>query len=286
MQAHSKLSGLPFDDVMVFPQGLFSSEAMKALDSCGYLAAVNTNLCASNTPQALALRDLLGVAVTAFADLPLFGRRYPRDPAEFAFDLFLGKPALVVEHHGYFRDGHQALNTFVNRLNDLDERLEWTNLATICSRACLKRVGPHGDVHVRFYTNRFQIMNAGTQTEAYLLSRQRTSRGPLPPVTVNGRPCARAQEGDSLKISLSLNAGQSADIKVFSGDSDAAVSWNPTGIHNAKVFVRRILCELRDNHVEISRLLGRLLSSTRRLRARAKVGIKAAPHTRSIEGRR
>ncbi len=254
MQAHSKLSRLPFDDVMVFPQGLFSFQAMKALDACGYLAAVNTNLCPSNMPQPLALRDLLDVAVTAFADLPLFGRRYPRDPAEFAFDLFLGKPALVVEHHGYFRDGHEALGIFVKRLNDLDERLEWTNLATICSRACLKRVTPHGDVHVRFYTNRFQFMNVGTQTQTYLLFRQRTSGGPLPAVTVNGGPCAREQEGDSLKISLSLNAGQSADIRVFSGNPDAAAfSWKPTRVHNAKVFVRRILCELRDNHVETIR---------------------------------
>ena len=49
---------------MVFPQGLFSREAVKALEASGYLAAVNTDLCPANQPQALALRDVLDVAVT------------------------------------------------------------------------------------------------------------------------------------------------------------------------------------------------------------------------------
>jgi hypothetical protein len=285
MNVHTRLSGIPFDDVMVFPQGLFSCEAVKALEARGYLSAINTDLCPSNLPQALTLRDLMEVAVTAFADFPLFGRHYPRDPAEFAFDLFLGKPALVVEHHGYFRDGHEALGIFVKRLNALDERLEWTNLATICSRACLKRVTPHGDVHLRFYTNRFQFMNVGTQTQTYLLFRQRTSDGPLPAVTVNGRPCAREQKESSLIIRLSLGPGQKADIRILSDDLPEALAfpWKPTRVHNAKVFVRRTLCELRDNHVETNRLLGGLLSSARRLRARAKDGIKAAPQTTCIE---
>jgi hypothetical protein len=279
MQVHHRLSGIPFDDVMVFPQGLFSSEAVKALEACRYLAAVNTDLCPTNMAEGLALRDLLDVAVTTFSDFPLFGRRYPEDPAEFAFDLFLGKPALVVQHHGYFRDGYEALGTFVKRLNDLDERLEWTSLATICSRACLKRVTLQGDVHVRFYTNRFQFLNAGNRAQTYLLFRQRTSDGPLPAVTVNGCAWAREQKEGSLIIRLSLEPGQKADVRILPDDPTAApaVPWRPTRVHNAMVLVRRVLCELRDNHVEANRLLGRLLASARRLRARAKGGIKAAP---------
>jgi hypothetical protein len=281
MQVHSQLSGAPFDEVMVFPQGLFSSEAVQALDACRYLAAVNTELCPTNMAEGLALRDMLDVAVTTFSDFPLFGRRYPEDPAEFAFDLFLGKPALVVQHHGYFRDGYVALGTFVKRLNDLDERLEWTSLATICSRACLKRTMADGDVHVRFYTSRFQFLNAGNQVQNYLLFRQRTSDGPLPAVTVNGRAWAREQKQGSLIIRLSLEPGQKADIRILPDAPTAAPAfpWRPTRVHNAKVLVRRVLCELRDNHVEANRLVGGLLCSARRLRARAKGGIKATPQT-------
>ena len=276
MQAHSRLSGLPFDDVMVFPQGLFSPEAVRALDACGYLAAVNTQLCPQHMPQAMTLRDLLDVAVTAFSDLPLFGRHYPRDSAEFAFDLFLGKPALVVEHHGYFRNGYEVVGHFVNRLNELDSRLVWSNLATICSRACLSRVTPNGDVHVRFYTNRFHLTNSGTRTQTYVLFRRRTSEGTLPSVTVNGHRWVREQKANSLTISLSLDAGQMAAIRVFPDvpADDAASAWKPTDIHNAKIFVRRILSEVRDNYVDTNSTLSGMVSTAChfRLWSRQRVG--------------
>jgi hypothetical protein len=42
MMEHERIYGLPWDNVMVFPQGKFSPEAMNALKSTGYLAAINS----------------------------------------------------------------------------------------------------------------------------------------------------------------------------------------------------------------------------------------------------
>jgi hypothetical protein len=255
MRAHSRLSGLPFDDIMVFPQGVFSVEAMKALSATGYLAAINTHLQPSTMPEGLALRDMLDVAVTRFADCPLFGRHYPRDLEEIAFDLFMGKPAFVVEHHGYFRDGYRALQTFVSRLNALDERLQWTSPATICSQACLTRTADDGDVHVRFYTNRFSLKNDGIGPLRYILFRRQSPDGPLPSVTINGRDGDSQRNDGNLEISLTLDAGQTAEIKVVSGALDrASFSYRPTTIQKAKVRVRRLLSEFRDNYMHIVRV--------------------------------
>ena len=187
MRTHSRSSGVPFDEVMVFPQGSFSTEALKALSRAGYLAAINTHLQPSTVPEGLELRDLLSVAVTRFADFPLFGRHYPDGLDDFAFDLFLGKPALAVEHHGYFRNGYTALQAFVARLSDLDERLEWTNPASICAHACRTKTADDGEVYVQFYTNRFHLENDGKQARRYVLLRRHTGEGPSPSVTVNGR---------------------------------------------------------------------------------------------------
>lgn len=272
MKSHLRLSGVPFDEVMVFPQGLFSGQALKALEASGYLAAINTDVCPSNLPRAVALRDLLDVATTPGADFPLFARQYPRDQAEFAFYLFLGKPAFVVEHHGYFRNGYEALRNFVERLNSLDARLEWTNPATICSRAALKRATADGDIQVRFYTSRFHFVNSGTQPQAFVFVRRRIAGSPLPAVTVNGHPCLREQQDGSLLIRLSLGPGEKAEIRILSDDLLAAraIGWRPPAVHNMKVFVRRMLCEVRDNHLETNRLLEKLLLRARRLRSRLK----------------
>jgi hypothetical protein len=271
MRAHCQLSGIPFDDVMVFPQGLFSAEALTALESSGYLAAVNTDLCPSTMPETLILRDLLDVAVTRFANFPLFGRRYPKDPAEFAFDLFMGKPALAVEHHGYFRNGYGAIDTFVSRLNALDERLEWASLANICSRACLTKTAENGDVHVRFYANRFRLKNTGTQTRQYVLLRQRHLDGRLPSATVDGCEWSCEQHGDSLKLRLSLDPGKTAEIRILLDHSAyATFERKQTLVHDARVLVRRVLSEFRDNHVDTNRVLDGIVSIARSFRSRRK----------------
>lgn len=270
MRLHSQLSGVPFDDVMVFPQGLFSSQALKALDTCGYLAAVSTDPAPSDIPQVLRLRHLLDVANTSFDGFPLFGRHYPRDVAEFAFDLFLGKPALVVEHHGYFKEGYEPLESFVRQMNALVERLEWSNLATVCSRACLKRVTRQGDVAVRLYVNRFVLTNKGHKAQTYRLSRQRPVNAPLPVVMVNGIQCESEVQNDSLTFTLSLEPAQTADIRIVSGDPQKVDSpaWRPTAAYQAGVFTRRVLSEFRDNYVSKNRPLAAILAIVYKLRER------------------
>ena len=278
MRTHSRSSGVPFDEVMVFPQGSFSVEALQALSSAGYLAAINTHLQPSTVPEGLELRDLLSVAVTRFADFPLFGRHYPDGLDDLAFDLFLGKPALVVEHHGYFRNGYGALQAFVARLSTLDERLEWTNPATICARACLTRTAGDGDVYVQFYTSRFHLKNDGGQARRYVLLRRQTGEGPPPSVTIDGRVWNYELRDGNLEIRLLLEAEQTAEIKIISGAPDAAspLCWQ-TPVYKSKVRVRRMLSEFRDNYVDTNRVLNGIVSIVRDYHARRKAGGRIAP---------
>ena len=234
---------------------------MSALNESGYLAAVNTQMSPSTMPEALSLRDLLDVAVTRFGDFPLFGRRYPNNLGEFAFDLFMGKPALVVEHHGYFRDGYRALEEFVAGLNALDERIKWTNLGNICSRACLYRTHSNGDVQARFYTNRFELENDTERKQNYELFYSLSSGEPLPSVTVDGRAWGSEREENNLKLRLSLNPGRKANIQILAvGEDTTDLVRGKTIAYEATVRARRLLCEFRDNYVDTNPVLRRILT--------------------------
>ena len=249
MNWHRRLAGVDFDDVMVFPQGIFSTAAMTALKSCGYLAAVNSTAFPIGTGHDLALRDLLQVAVTKFSGFPLFTRCYPRHLPEVAFALFLGKPALLVEHHSFFRKGYDALAETIESLHRMEPRLQWTNLATICSRACLKRVAESGEVHVQFFTDRFQLRNEASQPQQYVLFRQRLL-GPMTEVTLNGRLVDVRRNGNGVSVQLKLAAGEVAEIRIVDVDRQPEVgtaSPKPRLRYQAGVFVRRRLSELRDN---------------------------------------
>ena len=259
MGLHHQLSGLPFDDVMVFPQGVFSIAAMKALKSSGYLAAVNSTAHDIDCSDMITLRDLVDVAVTRFSNFPLFIRRYPSNIVEVAFDLFLGKPALLVEHHTYFRDGYRLLAECIDKINSLDKRLEWTSLAKICSHACLRRVSGNSDLHVKFFTDQFWIENDSEQPKQYVLLREHSPEDPVMGVTINGRQANYTQEEHSVKILLPLVPGQGAEVRIQSGGLDLVSAHRGQNvIYHARVFARRHLSEFRDNYVDTNCVLRRI----------------------------
>ncbi len=269
MQQQSRSTGVLFDDVMVFPQGLFSSEAIQALKTCGYLAAVNTSVCPSASAAAsLRLRDLLDVAVMRFANFPLFGRRYPRDVSESAFDLFLGKPALLVEHHGYFRGGYDALASFVERLNAAEPRLEWTSLGNVCSRAALVRSTSESARAVRFFTSRFSFTNTGGRTLAYVLARPHPWADSVPSVRVNDRDWPSEVIGHEVTLRLTLEPGQTAVVELGSlNGRSSPLPEVANSRHAARVRMRRYLSEFRDNHLDTSPLLHAMVAAARTLRS-------------------
>jgi len=264
MHKHRELAGVPFDEVMVFPQGLFSAEAVAALHASGYVAAVNTELAPSTMPEALELRELLDVAVSRFDGFPIFGRHYPKDLAEFAFDLFLGKPAIMVEHHGYFRDGYCALESFVAGLNTLDTHLEWGGLESICSRACLRKILRNGLTGVRFYSNRFRLQNGGARSQTYELVRSWPAHKELPVLTRDGREqhCERDENG--LKMQVALTPGQATEIRLLAPAADSFErSARNHLLYNLSVGVRRVLCEFRDNYVDTNPVARRFLAGVK-----------------------
>ncbi len=282
MEAHKQRSGVPFSDVMVFPQGRFSAEAIRALDAAGYLAAVNTHLHPAFENQALTLREMMDVAVTTYANLPLFGRRYPKDHAEFAFDLFLGKPAFIVEHHGCFRHGYEPLGSFVQQVNALDGDLAWKSLASICSQACLKRTTQDGDSEVRIFTNRFRLTNDRNTPHIFHVIRSWKWGGFDPTVEVKGAPFIHEFSGGRLRITITLDALQSADIQIRVPMTQLE-TFRPTTKHNFRVLVRRVLSEFRDNYVDTSRVLSGLLSLARKLHSRNTASPSAPGPSNALE---
>jgi len=286
MRCHGERWDVAFDDVMVFPQGLFSQQGLEAVESSGYLAAVNTDLGPAHAEQGLALRNLLEPAITTAHGFPLFSRHYPRNVEQFAFDLFVGKPALIVEHHTFFRQGYENIVNFVSSLNALDERLEWTNLAAICSRTCLQRTAAHGEIEVRFFTSRFHLENADRSSHRFVLSRKQATDRSTNAVTIGGRShFACQQEGDTLTIHMTLDGRQKIDVTTLgaNADSRSGVYWKPTLLYKAKVLGRRMMCDARDNYIETNRPLRRLFSALRRVmkprkgETRMPVGLSTAP---------
>lgn len=129
MEQHKRLTGLSYDPVFVFPQGHFSSVAMKALKDQGYFAAFNSNLQASDGEKPPAI-EYQRPATTIYHDFPLFLRRNPKDKSSFIQDMAAGRPILIYKHHNDFRNGYKTITDLVDGVNSLGN-IKWQSLLEI-----------------------------------------------------------------------------------------------------------------------------------------------------------
>jgi len=248
MELQRKRTDAAFEQVMVFPQGLFSKAAIPALRANNYLAAVNTTCFPTDSdPDDLTVGDFLRPAITRYNGFPIFQRRYPRRLFDFAFDLFLGKPALVVEHHEYFRDGCGALEDFVAELYKLEPALSWPSLTTQLTRSCLKRSLSDGSVEVQFFTRRFQLANDACGPRRFLLSKHEPDSAAIQSVLVDGTRTPFSLEKGFLKLEVQADPGQVRNIEVVDPDQPHQQARGFGVVHNTGVLLRRGLSEFRDN---------------------------------------
>lgn len=138
MIEHEKMTGIPFDRVMVFPQGVFSLEAMEVLDKNNYLAAVNSVSVPVNGSEYLDASDYLQCNIMKYGNFPLFMRKLPESLIDFAFDLFWGKPVFMVIHNDYLRNGYEKLIDCIVKFNSLSENIKWESVGNIIDKFTTK----------------------------------------------------------------------------------------------------------------------------------------------------
>lgn len=134
MNQFAKKTGLTYDPVFVFPQGKFSSHAMKILKNCGFFAAFNSGIKAidmklENIPQ----EEFVKPVTRMYHDFPLYTRRYPKSRSEFMADIQAGRPIIIVGHHEMFMYGYDEFTELIDWLNSVTS-IEWTSLLNIAQQ--------------------------------------------------------------------------------------------------------------------------------------------------------
>lgn len=248
MEKHQNRVGVPFEDVMVFPQGQFSKAAIPALRSANYLAAVNSTCFPTDyEPGDLRIADFLWPAVTCFDGFPVFQRRYPRSTFEFALDLFLGKPALLVEHHEYFRDDCRAIEKFVAALQRIEPNLSWPGLSDQLMRSNMRRRSDDGSTEIRFFTRRFRFTPKEAENGRYRLIKFEPNPETIERVLVDSKCVSFGFEEDNLLLEVQAVPGQLRNIEILDRAKQTVPIRSFGFSHNTRVLARRGLSEFRDN---------------------------------------
>jgi hypothetical protein len=251
MKAHEQSTGVPYAKVMVFPQGKFSTASFGPLKGHNYLAAVNSSVVPDDLGEAhgLTLADLLAPAVSKYNNFPLFMRRYPRKVVDFAFDLFLGKPALIVEHHNYFHEGYDAIRKFISEINSLSKKLQWTNLAELISNTYLQRRISQDTIECQILANHQILHNPEFTWKQYILLKREDDKVPIKAVFVGGGRYPFVVEDDYLRLYVDMAPRSEVDVSIDYSNMYQYSTEVKSLRRNVKVYLRRHLSELRDNYL-------------------------------------
>jgi len=251
MSRHQSRTGIQHDHVMVFPQGVFSDAAMSVLKSADFIGTVNTEVISTDgVAQTIRTSDVWDVAVMSYHDFPLFTRRYPSQGiANFAFDILLGKPCLVVIHHDYCRDQYKHLSEFVEQLNALNCRLSWTNLGDVVRGACRQRELSTDVVEIEMYASESVLANHFEQRKRFVVKKRECEPSAVKDVLVDSEQTAWQCEAGELRLALDLNPGQVARVCVRFRESVPGNQSYPQGLrYKVKTLLRRVASEARDNY--------------------------------------
>jgi hypothetical protein len=258
MGAHQVLTGVPYAKVMVFPQGGFSSAAFAILKKHNYLAAVNTDIVPEDaeSTQALTVRELL----------LLFGRRYPRNLVDFAFDLFAGKPALAVEHHNYFRDGYTEVARFASQLNALSPNLRWMGIDEVVMNTYLQKTASPDVIECKIFSNRHIIRNLDAAPKTFLISKQDDNLTTMvKSIETNGNPTSYSSEGGAVQFCVDIPASGAVEVAIHYCNDSQYRALPRNQLREVRICVRRYLSEVRDNYISKNE---KLLSLANRIMSR------------------
>ena len=262
-------TSLRCEKVMVFPQGKFSRTAMCALRQSDLIGAVNTELVDSRTRQGVKGGELLQPAITSYGGFPLFVRRPAEEPlANFALDLFLGKPCLIVTHHEYFKPGMQPLARMVESLNRLDPAMMWTNLENGISTTYSTRRNKDGSTDVRLYGTRAEVRLDLTADRLFVAKSEPTAAQDVHALW-NGEEISGVRQNGDFTFAREASGNEPFRLEILPIPSTTPSLPVRNAKQRVKIAARRYLSEFRDNYIDRS--------------PRIKAGIT---FTRSILGRR
>src|SRR5439155_1932965 len=78
MNRHESITGIRHDRVMVFPHGVFSEAATRALRHTEFIAAVTNDIIGVDSPRRrITIADVWEIAIRRYNNFPIFTRRYP-----------------------------------------------------------------------------------------------------------------------------------------------------------------------------------------------------------------
>lgn len=267
MATHTEQTSIPTQPLMVCPQERFSGAALGVLAVEPAIEAVVNSRFLPRDHQAgkVTVADLLRPALADHRGCTLIKRFYPHDAWKLALARFLGQPALLVEHHDYFRYGTGLLEQEIRRLRTADPTLTSPPLIQVVRQTHWRRVSGPRQLEFLVLTRRLDFSVTGPGPTQVRLVRPLPATVNLESVRVDGRAVAFQRTDDGLAVTLTdLSPGEHR-FELILSSPPAALPYDRSLPQRAGIAARRSLSEFRDRVIAREERLLRLSQRVARL---------------------
>jgi hypothetical protein len=255
MEEFHKLTGIPYDRVMVFPHSIAPAETLGALKRSNYVATANSQNIPLGSQAPADPTFALQPVTLAYANFPSL-RRYSAEvaipPSELAVDAFLGNPLLFYVHQEYFAGGPARFDSIADEVNRIEPATEWRGLGYIAERLYVERSRDDGNYDVKAFSSTLQLENGHRVDAVFYVEKDEDFGTPLK-LIVDGQEYPYARERDHMRFKVPVGAGMSRHVTIrYQEDMD--LSTVDTSRSSLRVAILRYLSEFRDNVVSRSRM--------------------------------
>lgn len=262
MEEFSRLTQVPHDRVMVFPQYICPEQTVGVLKEHNYLSSANCTTIPLGGSMKNEIEHTVMPSVNEYYGFPLMKRYHPSiDRNIINVCLYLQKPMLFYIHHYFFKDSITAFDEVAQYVNSRKKGTQWTSLGMTSENLYMERVGEDKSIEVRMLSRKVRLPGSRLRGTVYRIDTSDLQIENCENVIINGNvytgndsmttvlnePILVSNEGDDLTVEICLKSPESANNSV--------IRWT-----SPKVAAIRYMSDIRDNiYPRKSRLLNRIV---------------------------
>ncbi|MFQ5631419.1 MAG: hypothetical protein ACE5I1_21815 [bacterium] len=246
MERFRALTGLPYDRVMVFPQGIAPEKTLALLRQYNFLATVNGMNVPFGSDEPASLLFGLRPVTMQFADFASLSRTYPHTPQfAIALELFLDNPLLFYTHQDFFANGIDTFNETAEFVNAVQPGVHWVSLGNLLRHLYLMRRMDDGNYEVLAFSNDFILENDQEKEVTFYVRKRASLRPPIKQVKINGQMFAFETSGGYLTCTVTVPAKEQSHI-IIEYENDFDISSIDVSKKSSRVALLRKLSDFRD----------------------------------------
>lgn len=249
MDRFKRLTGIPYDRVMVFPHSIAPERTLKALKTYNYLATINSSDVPMDGPDPTLLPLALRPVSVAFARFPSVTRYSVEEPLPRGFiqiNQFLDNPLFFYCHHDFFANGIGAFNGMADAVDRSDPDTRWRGVGEIARHLYLvKRRDDRNRYDVLAFSSDLCLTNSSQVDSLFYVTKRETGGPAIAYVSVDGQSCPyRLHDGD-LDVTVPVPAGKTRSVAIqYENDLDLAKV--DVSRRSARVYLLRMASDVRD----------------------------------------